>query len=163
MLPYLKITISHWSNLGSHGHTATRSHLAPVRPKPQTEINIPSTHRRPHLPQALAHPQNPIHKQTIRISLNLKVSEEGVGAEQAEHLVKRIVGLAIWLWRLGGCERWLGGEGVCWAAGARAEGEEGEVADQAGGGLGVEDGVVGLWGGRVSAGRVWWGGRGGLW
>jgi hypothetical protein len=123
VLPYITITISNWSNLDSQAHPP------PARSQPQTKTNIPSTHRRPNLPQTLAHPQNPIHKQTIGISLNLKVPKEGVCAEQAEHLVQRIVGLAIWLWRLGGREGWLGGESECRAAGARAEGEEGEVAD----------------------------------
>lgn len=82
--------------------------------------------------QAVAEEPNAVEKQTVGRALNLKISEEGVGAEEGEHLVQDVVALAVGVGRLAGGERGRGeGEAVGWAAGFGAEGEEREVADEA--------------------------------
>jgi hypothetical protein len=76
--------------------------------------------------------------------LDLKVSEECVGAEEGEDLVEDIVALAVGVGRLVGRQRRRGvGEGVGRASGLGTEREEREVADYAGDvGIIVENGVV---------------------
>jgi hypothetical protein len=100
------------------------------------------------LGQAVGHEPDAVHQQPVGGALDLKVAEEGVSAEQRQHLVQDVVALRV------GVRRLVGGEGlvrererVDGAADLGAEREEREVADQPGGWLGgVEDGVVGLGG-----------------
>lgn len=96
--------------------------------------------------QAVADEPDAIHEQAVGGALDLKVAEEGVCAEEAEDLVEDVVALAL---DLGGLVRRQGrvreGQDVGRAAGLGAQGEEGEVADEAGRvGVRVEVGVVGL-------------------
>lgn len=81
------------------------------------------------LAQAVADEPDAVHEQAVRGALDLKVAEEGVGAEQRQHLVEYVVRVAVRVGRLVGGER-RGGrrEGVGGAAGLGAQGEEGEVA-----------------------------------
>jgi hypothetical protein len=78
--------------------------------------------------------------------LDLKVAEEGVGAEQGEHLIEDVVRLGVGVGRLAGRQRRVrGGEWIDGSADLGAEREEREVADEARRvGIRVEDGVVGL-------------------
>jgi len=119
------------------------------------------------LAQAVADEPDAVDQQPVGRPLDLKVAEEGVGAEEREHLVQDVVRLGVGVGRLVRGQRRVGeGEGVDGPADLGAEGEEREVADQAGGvGVGVEDGVVGLEG---EGGCQHGGGRGlgvgrGLW
>jgi hypothetical protein len=66
-------------------------------------LRFPRSIIRPHLPQTLTHPQNPINQQPIRRSLDLEIAKEGVCAKEREDLVERIVGFVIGCWGL-----------VCW-------------------------------------------------
>jgi hypothetical protein len=74
------------------------SHLSKSNsPQSETTSNIPSRHPRSHLPQTLANPQDPINQQPVRRALDLEIPEERIRAEQAQHLVQRIVALVIGL------------------------------------------------------------------
>jgi len=141
----------------SSRHDVESSHVPPCLSSilsPKIWTDSPRAHPRPNLPQTLANPQNPIHQQPIRRPLNLKVPEKRVRAEQAQHLVQRVVALAVGLGALGRRQR---GRRQCVgrAARARAQRQEREVADQPKVGLGVEDGVVGLVGGGGLVGSAW--------
>jgi hypothetical protein len=54
-------------------------------------LRFPRAMIRPHLPQTLTHPKNPINQQPIRRSLDLEIPKERVGAKEREDLVERIV------------------------------------------------------------------------
>lgn len=94
--------------------------------------------------QTIADKPDSIHEQTVGRTLDLKVAEECVGAEEGEDLVEDIVALTVGVGRLVGRQRRRGvGEGVGRASGLGTEREEREVADYAGDvGIIVENGVV---------------------
>jgi hypothetical protein len=96
--------------------------------------------------QAVADEPDAVDEQAVGGALDLKVAEEGVCAEEAEDLVEDVVALALDLGGLvRGKRRVREGQDVGRAAGLGAQGEEGEVADEAGRvGVRVEVGVVGL-------------------
>lgn len=73
--------------------------------------------------------------------MDLEIPEKSVRPEQTQHFVERIVALAVWLraLRRGDLRGVKERQSVCGPAGACAEGEEREVADEADVGLGVED------------------------
>ena len=109
------------------------------------------------LGQAVADEPDAVDEQAVGVALQLEVAEEGVCAEEGEHLVEDVVALGLGVgglvggqWRVGEGERVGGPAGLC------AQGEQREVPDQARlVGVGVEDGIVGLRGaeeGRELAG-----------
>lgn len=61
-------------------------------------------------------------------ALDLEVAEEDVGAEEGEGFVEDVVGFGFGVDFEGVGAGGEGGEGVGWATGFGAEGEEGEVA-----------------------------------
>lgn len=97
------------------------------------------------LGETVAEEPDAVDEQAVGGALDLKVAEEGVGAEQREDLVEDVVALRVRVRALGGGQgRVRDGKGVGRAADLGAEGQQGEVANQPGIGLRVEDGVVGL-------------------
>lgn len=85
------------------------------------------------LGQAVADEPDAVDEQAVGGALDLKVAEEGVGAEQGEDLVEDVVALAVRVGRLVGRQRRRRDrEGVGGPARLGPEGEEREVADQAG-------------------------------
>ena len=122
----------------------TDFHCVTSIPSSQIYKDLPCAHTRSNLGQTLAHKQNPINQQPVRRTLDLKVAEEGVRTEQAQDLVKSIVGFGIWVWGLGCSDRGIGRESDSWTTGARAEGKEREVADKERRWLVVEDTIIGL-------------------
>ena len=102
---------------------------------------------RSDLGQTVADEPDAVDEQPVGVALDLEVAEEGVGAEEREHLVQDVVAVRVGVGRLARGEgRVREGERVDGAADLGAQREEREVADQPGGWLGgVEDGVVGLW------------------
>lgn len=98
--------------------------------------------------EALADEEDAVDEQAVGGALDLKVAEEGVGAEQGQGLVQDVVALRLGVGRLVGGQRRVGwdGEGVGGPARLGAQRQEGEVANQPRGvWVGVEDGVVGLY------------------
>jgi len=93
--------------------------------------------------QNILHKQYPINQHPIRRSLDLEIPEKSIRPKQTQDFIERIVGFmaGIYVGVCGTCgEGWelQGG-----AAGACAEGEEREVADEVLVGFVEEDGVVG--------------------
>lgn len=91
-------------------------------------LSLPPPQPRFNLPQHLTHKQNPIYQHPIRRPLDLKVAEKGIGAEERQDFIKRIIRFVR---GVDGQVCDVGGEGWeldGWAAGAGAEGEEGKVA-----------------------------------
>jgi len=125
----------------SHNSIPPQSSSTTTASSSRDGINKPSTHPRPNLPQTFTHKQNPIDQQPIRGPLDFKIPKERIRPEQTQHFIKRVVALAVRLGalRCGYLTRIQGGEGVCGAAGACAQGEEGEVAYEAHVGLRVEN------------------------
>jgi len=100
------------------------------------------------LGQAIRHEPDAVDQQPVGWALDLKVAEEGVCAEDGEHLVEDVVAFGVLVGGFAGGQVRDRGEGVRWAAEPGSEREEGEIAYQPGlGGVIVEDGVVGLLGG----------------
>jgi hypothetical protein len=91
--------------------------------------HLPRAHLRPDLAQTLANPQNAIDQQPVGRALDLEVAEECVCAEQAEHLVERIVGFRIGFGGQVGGQRRVQRKRVGRPTDLGAEGEEGEVPD----------------------------------
>jgi hypothetical protein len=94
--------------------------------------------------QTIADEPDSIHEQTVGRALDLKVSEECVGAEKGEDLVEDVVALAVGVGRLVGRQGRRGvRQSVGRTSGLGTEREERKVADYAGDvGVIVEDGVV---------------------
>lgn len=109
-------------------------------------MSIANRSRGLNLGKAIAEEPDAVDEQTIGGTLDLKVTEEGVGAEEGNHFIENVVALAVRVGRFVCGERRVGdGEGVCWAASLCSERQEGEVADEVRRiGVGVEDGIVGL-------------------
>lgn len=99
------------------------------------------------LAEALADEEDAVDEQAVGGALDLEVAEEGVGAEEREHLVEDVVRLGVRVRALAGWDRRAGlRQHVRWAPGLGAEGQQGEVADETRDvGVVVEHGVVGLW------------------
>ena len=91
-------------------------------------LGVPLRHVRLHLPQALAHPQDPIDQHPVGGPLDLEVAEESVGAEKSKGFIEDIVVLGVGLNVEVGDAGGKGGEGVGGTAGAGAEREERKVA-----------------------------------
>jgi hypothetical protein len=91
-------------------------------------LRIPPGHAWPDLAQHFAHIEDTVDHHTIGGTLDLEVSEEGVGAEESENLVQGVVRLVCGidgeLCHVCGEERQLDGG----STGARPEREEGKVA-----------------------------------
>lgn len=105
------------------------------------------------LGQAVAEEPDTVDEESVGGALYLKVAEEGVCAEERQHLVEDVVALAVRVGGLGGRQGGVEGEGVGRAAGLGAQREEREVADEAGRvRVLVEDGVVGLRDGETESG-----------
>lgn len=107
---------------------------------------IPQRRRGPNLGQTIRDKPDAINEQAVGGALDLKVAEEGVGAEEGQHLVQDVVALRVGVGRQVRREGRVGkGERIDGTPGLGAEREEREVADEAGRvGVRVEDGVVGL-------------------
>lgn len=89
---------------------------------------VPLRHVRLHLPQTLAHPQNPIDQHPVCGALDLEVTEERVRAEKSEGLVEDVIVLGVGLDVQIGDASGKGGERVGGPAGASAQWEERKVA-----------------------------------
>lgn len=102
------------------------------------------------LGQAVADEPDAVDEQAVGVALQLEVAEEGVCAEEGEDLVEDVVALGLGVGRLVGGQGRVGeGQRVGGPAGLCAQGQQGEVPDQARlVGVGVEDGIVGLRRGR---------------
>ena len=91
-------------------------------------LGIPLRHGWLHPSQALADPQDSVDEHAVGRPLDLKVAEQGVGAEQGQRLVENVIALAfrvdVKIAGAGG----EGGECVGWAARLGAEIGESEVA-----------------------------------
>lgn len=91
-------------------------------------LRLPRRHARLDLAQTLADEQDAVDEHAVGGALDLEVPEEGIGAEEGEDLVDAVVRLAVRVdVGLVGA-RGQRGEGVCGAARASAEREEGEVS-----------------------------------
>lgn len=90
-------------------------------------LRIASSHRRLHLAQALGDEQRSIDEHTVGGAVDLEVAEQNIGPEERQDLVDTVVGLAVG-GHFGIGVRRERREGVCGAASAGAEGEDGEIA-----------------------------------
>ena len=91
-------------------------------------LSLTSIHVRLDLPQTLADKQRSVNEHTIGRSIDFEVTEQDIGPEEREDFIDAVVRLVVWghieIGDVGG-ER---GEGVCGAARASTEREDGEVA-----------------------------------
>lgn len=85
-------------------------------------------HVRLHFGQAVGDEQDAVDQHAVRGTLDLKVAEERVGAEQREGLVETVVRLRVGVHVEGVGARGQLGERECWAASLGAQWEEGEVS-----------------------------------